>query len=207
VVNRSHLPQHTFFSCVAHCTTLDLWNLAFAVTMPDGYHHTGSATKKTDAREMTSNQLKELFPNDNSKVPSEALSKAVQRNRVTVGKQRKQSTRTKPHRFRPGTKALIEIRQYQKAANMLIPFLPFTRMVRGVTEELTNVVNTRFQRAAMLLLQSGFEDHCIQLLGNANRCAIHAKRVTVRDADVQLAQDIFQTQRRAHPGMHEPLTR
>jgi hypothetical protein len=37
----------------------------------------------------------------------------------------------KPHRFRPGTRALQEIRKYQKSANLLIRKLPFARLVRN----------------------------------------------------------------------------
>jgi histone H3 len=33
----------------------------------------------------------------------------------------------KPHRYRPGTVALREIRKYQKTADLLVPKLPFGR--------------------------------------------------------------------------------
>jgi histone H3 len=33
----------------------------------------------------------------------------------------------KPHRYRPGTRALMEIRRYQKSCDLLIPKLPFAR--------------------------------------------------------------------------------
>lgn len=36
----------------------------------------------------------------------------------------------KPHRFRPGTVALREIRKYQKSTELLIRKLPFQRLVR-----------------------------------------------------------------------------
>ncbi|KAF9642651.1 early histone H3, partial [Thelephora ganbajun] len=35
----------------------------------------------------------------------------------------------KPHRFRPGTVALREIRRYQKSTELLIRKLPFQRLV------------------------------------------------------------------------------
>ena len=37
----------------------------------------------------------------------------------------------KPHRYRPGTVALREIRKYQKSTDLLICKLPFQRLVRG----------------------------------------------------------------------------
>jgi histone H3 len=36
----------------------------------------------------------------------------------------------KPHRFKPGTVALREIRKYQKSTELLIRKLPFQRLVR-----------------------------------------------------------------------------
>ena len=38
----------------------------------------------------------------------------------------------KPHRYRPGTVALREIRPYQKSTDLLIRKLPFQRLVRGL---------------------------------------------------------------------------
>merc|ERR1712078_888854 len=38
----------------------------------------------------------------------------------------------KPHRFRPGTKALMEIRKYQKTSDLLLRKLPFQRLVREI---------------------------------------------------------------------------
>jgi hypothetical protein len=37
----------------------------------------------------------------------------------------------KPHRYRPGTVALREIRKYQKSTELLIKKLPFARLVGG----------------------------------------------------------------------------
>lgn len=35
----------------------------------------------------------------------------------------------RPHRYRPGTRALQEIRKYQKSTDLLITKLPFSRLV------------------------------------------------------------------------------
>jgi len=40
----------------------------------------------------------------------------------------------KPHRFRPGTVALREIRRYQKTTELLIRKLPFQRVVREIAD-------------------------------------------------------------------------
>lgn len=41
---------------------------------------------------------------------------------------------TKPHRYRPGTVALREIRRYQKSQDLLIKKLPFQRLVREIAQ-------------------------------------------------------------------------
>lgn len=41
----------------------------------------------------------------------------------------------KPHRFRPGTVALREIRTYQKSTELLIRKLPFQRLVRELAHD------------------------------------------------------------------------
>jgi histone H3 len=41
----------------------------------------------------------------------------------------------KPHRFRPGTVALREIRKYQKSTELLLRKLPFQRLVREIAQD------------------------------------------------------------------------
>jgi histone H3 len=57
----------------------------------------------------------------------------------------------KPHRFKPGTVALREIRKYQKSTDLLIRKLPFQRLVREIAQEFKQEV--RFQSTAVQALQ------------------------------------------------------
>ena len=41
----------------------------------------------------------------------------------------------KPHRYRPGTVALREIRKYQKSTELVIRKLPFQRLVREIAQD------------------------------------------------------------------------
>ena len=41
----------------------------------------------------------------------------------------------KPHRYRPGTVALREIRKYQTSTDLLLRKLPFQRLVREIAQE------------------------------------------------------------------------
>src|SRR5260221_14774255 len=80
----------------------------------------------------------------------------------------------KPHRYRPGTVALREIRKYQKSTDLLIPKLPFQRLVREVVQEYNS--NLRIQLAALMALQEATEAYLVSLMEDTNLCAIHAKR-------------------------------
>jgi histone H3 len=94
----------------------------------------------------------------------------------------------KPHRYRPGTVALREIRKYQKSTELLIRKLPFQRLVREVAGNYKN--DLRFQSSAVLALQEASEAYLVSLFEDTNLCAIHAKRVTIMPKDMQLARRI-----------------
>ena len=94
----------------------------------------------------------------------------------------------KPHRFRPGTVALREIRRFQKSTELLIRKLPFQRLVREIASEYRNEL--RFQSSAVLALQEASEAYMVGLFEDTNLCAIHAKRVTIMPKDMQLARRI-----------------
>ncbi len=61
----------------------------------------------------------------------------------------------KPHRYRPGTVALREIRKYQKSTELLIRKLPFQRLVREIAQDFKTEL--RFQSTAILALQEAAE--------------------------------------------------
>jgi histone H3 len=92
----------------------------------------------------------------------------------------------KPHRFRPGTVALREIRRYQKSTELLIRKLPFQRLVREIAQDFRS--DLRFQSAAIGALQEASEAYLVGLFEDTNLAAIHAKRVTIQPKDMQLAR-------------------
>src|SRR3954466_6169890 len=61
----------------------------------------------------------------------------------------------KPHRFRPGTVALREIRKFQKSTELLIRKLPFQRLVREIAQDYKT--DLRFQSSAVAALQEAAE--------------------------------------------------
>ncbi|KAG5843048.1 histone H3-like centromeric protein A [Anguilla anguilla] len=92
-------------------------------------------------------------------------------------------------RFRPGTRALMEIRKYQKSTELLLRKAPFSRVVREVCQTFSKL-HLRWQAMALLALQEASEAFLVRLFSDANLCAIHAKRVTLFPRDLQLARRI-----------------
>ncbi|KAF9268069.1 histone H3 [Marasmius fiardii PR-910] len=100
-------------------------------------------------------------------------------------------------RFRPGTVALREIRKYQKSTDLLLQKLPFSRLVREIAMDMTTDMNEnydtgglRWTSSALQALQEATEAFLVHLFEDANLCAIHAKRVTIMQRDIQLARRI-----------------
>ena len=101
----------------------------------------------------------------------------------------------KGHRYRPGTVALKQIRQYQKSTELLIRKLPFQQLVWEIAGDRDIITSplcgkVKFQSAAIMALQEAAEAYLVGLFEDTNLCAIYAKRVTIMPKDIQLARRI-----------------
>jgi histone H3 len=117
----------------------------------------------------------------------------------------------KPHRYRPGTIALREIRKYQKSTDRLVRRLPFQRLCREILDDVQCTDITRMQQEAIdclqvtsfvcrnynisnlslhtpFFLQEATEAYIVALMEESQLLAIHGKRVTIMAADMQLAK-------------------
>ena len=94
----------------------------------------------------------------------------------------------KPHRFRPGTVALREIRRWQKCGHTLVPPLRFARLVREIGQEFKSELN--WASGGLAATQEAGEQYLTGLMEDTQLCAIHAKRVTIYPKDMQLARRI-----------------
>ncbi len=109
--------------------------------------------------------------------------------------QKQPGSKKKPRskkKYKPGTKALQEIRKYQRTTDLLLRKLPFARLVREIGHHHTPKKSSeyRWQAQAILALQEAAESYLIHLFEDANLAAIHSKRVTVMTKDIQLARRI-----------------
>ena len=116
----------------------------------------------------------------------------------------------KARRYKPGTVALREIRRYQRSTDLLLLKLPFSRLVSfnngyplphtplthiqvreiGLSLIPVDGDSLRWQSQAIQALQEAAEAFMVHLFEDSNLCAIHAKRVTIMQKDIQLARRI-----------------
>jgi len=94
----------------------------------------------------------------------------------------------KPHRYRPGSVALREIRKYQKSTELVIRKMAFQRLVREIAQDYKSDI--RFQSTALLALQEASEAYLVTLFEDTNLLAIHAGRQTIMVKDIKLARRI-----------------
>lgn len=109
---------------------------------------------------------------------------------------KKRATKTegdvkKPHRFRPGTVALREIRRYQKTTEDQFQRKPFDRLVRrianGVKDRSTLISKVRFSEGVVEKLQNFIETMLTNIYAEAQIFALHANREGVNEKDLHLA--------------------
>ena len=130
-----------------------------------------------------------------AKKREEERKKAAARMAKKGGKKAPKGGVKKRYRYRPGTVALKQIRQYQKTTELLIRKLPFQRLVREIaadSEVITSPLcgKVRFQSEGIMALQEAAETYLVGLFEDTNLCAIHARRVTIMPKDIQLARRI-----------------
>ena len=85
----------------------------------------------------------------------------------------KPSEKQKKFKWKPGTRALWEIRFYQKSTALLLWHIPFLRLIREVAQDFQ--MDLRFTADATYTLQCASEDYLVRLFEDSNLCAIHAK--------------------------------
>ena len=92
-------------------------------------------------------------------------------------------------RLKPGTRSLREIRKFQGTFSNLIPRAAFKRLVGSCCREMG--VGKKLRSDALEALQEASEVMLVNVFNVANKLAIHAKRVTIKKCDLQLALEII----------------
>jgi histone H3 len=155
--------------------------------MPPKGSGSGFARNLTKTQEQTA-KLKEAKKRDTPVVNSGKRKRTGPGTATGTGTAAGTETTKKPHRYKPGTVALREIRKYQKSVELLIRRAPFQRLVREVAQDFKT--DLRFEKDAILAIQEAAEAYLVGLFEDTNLCAIHSKRVTIMPKDIQLARRI-----------------
>ena len=106
--------------------------------------------------------------------------------RKTGGQTSSEAGPSRPHRYRPGTRALMEIRKYQKSTENLIPAAPFIRVVREIMQDEGQF---RLSVGAWKALRDAAEGFLTEWFECLNVTAIHAGRVTIMRKDVGFVKE------------------
>jgi histone H3 len=88
----------------------------------------------------------------------------------------------KPHRYRPGTKAKMEIYRLQKTTNNCIPSRNLDRLIREISQDYKT--DLKWQASAMTVLKAASEMFVIDILKSAEISANHAGRITIDQSDI-----------------------
>ena len=102
-----------------------------------------------------------------------------------------QEARKQIQHHKPGSrmKWMKEIKEHQSTVKLLIPKLPFQRLVREIAQKICT--DLHFQGNALLALQEACEQFLVSIFDFSNLLAIHAKRVTVKPKDFILLLRIW----------------
>ena len=91
-------------------------------------------------------------------------------------------------KYRPGMRALRDIKMYQRSTNLLLPKAALFRVIKDMTARI--FPDARYSMAAVTAIQNCVENHMIGLFEDTNLCAIHAGRATIMTKDMRLARRI-----------------
>jgi len=90
----------------------------------------------------------------------------------------------RPHRFRPGIRALREVRHYQKTTELLIPRAPCARLIRYIVDKVgPETTSFRMKKSAIEAICQDLEAFGTQLFSDSLEQSFHAGRVTIFPKD------------------------
>ena len=127
-------------------------------------------------------------------LPNQPIPKTTKKSKSKFYKKREQTRAPnvnvqiprRARKSRPYSKVFAEIKHYQKSVELLIRKAPFARTCKEVLQSYK--MDARMQAVALEALQEAAEAYLVGLFEDTNLCAVHAKRVTIMQKDMQLAR-------------------
>ncbi|XP_059471299.1 histone H3-like [Neocloeon triangulifer] len=147
------------------------------------------ARTKTQVRNSKASPKKSLLAAKQQRHQHPALALAQKspkkREKPPTSKGKTTAQKKAKERPRPGAKALMEIRKYQKSHELLIPKLSFGRCVREAMNCFSGR-DLRITAEALMALQESAEAYMVQFLEDSFLLTLHAKRRTLFAQDIVL---------------------
>ena len=94
-------------------------------------------------------------------------------------------------RFKKGTVALRQIREYQKSTDLLLPKASFRRIVNDMVKEIAPEINIRFSKTSIDAIQEACETHVTNTLRRANNNCVRSGRSTILKRDMMQDCDMY----------------
>lgn len=98
-----------------------------------------------------------------------------------------QVTERRKRRYRPGTRALMQIRKFQKSTNLLIPRSSFSRLVREIANQYGEF---KFTKTSIIALQTSAEAYLIDTFEKSYRGTMSRKGKTLEPKDMHLLRQM-----------------
>ena len=118
-------------------------------------------------------------------VPPAVVAASTPKRKTLASKKRDKAFHAPKNR----NKALSEIKKYQRSTELLIPKLPFQRLVKEIMGAFSSdEAAYRMQSSALSALQEAAEAFLIARFENTQLCAVHANRITIQVKDMRLAE-------------------
>jgi len=139
-------------------------------------------------------ELSKTFDNAKIELSDTGVIPHINKSLLTKSKPTKKSSTStdtgtkKPHRYRPGTVAIREIRKQQKSVSRIFPAQTFKNIIKNLLPE----SDIRLGKGTCGILQVYIENLLIRIYRNANNIAITNKRETITKTDFRLVTDIMQ---------------
>jgi histone H2A len=105
-------------------------------------------------------------------------------------KYKKKATKGGPRKLRPGTKALREVRKYQKMGGcLLFAKEPFGRLIREVAQDYD--AELKFTAKSLELIQLYVEAYLVKVMANANELVVYGGKQTISPKEIDLARHLM----------------
>ncbi len=162
-----------------------------------------SAMADVSVATSTASRSKKNVPPPSSKMPLKSALKTTKKTTGSVykkggssggtggSKRAPESHEKKPHRTRPGTVALREIRKYQKSVDPSLTLKAVTSLARHFALVHAPTAGIRMRPDAIRIIRDMLEDHLVRFLVTSMLVSVHAQRKSLYEKDMSLTAHIY----------------